>query len=155
MLVATASTVGSLTSARFSTPTSRARPRMLKQSARFAVRSTSIVTSLSSRRSSRTSIPSVVPSGSSRMPSDSTSIPSSEKEQSMPCDGTPRSFAFLIWSHQEVLRQLLLLLQLGQERQLRCTTYDVNSSSSPISIFVTCSFCLRLGADRTQPLYLL
>ena len=144
MLVATASTVGSVTSARFSTPTSRARPRMLKQSARFAVRSTSIVTSLSSR-SSRTSIPSVVPSGSSRMPSDSTSIPSSEKEQSMPCDGTPRSFAFLILKSPGSTAPTVATATVRPRRQLDAphtmskSSLLPSASTAPISIFVTCS----------------
>ncbi|CRZ42960.1 Uncharacterised protein [Vibrio cholerae] len=68
---------------------------MLKQSARLDVKSTSIVTSFSDRKS-RKSIPIGAFSASSMMPFDSTSIPSSEKEHSMPCDGWPRSLAFLI-----------------------------------------------------------
>ena len=68
---------------------------MLKQSARFGVRSTSIMLSFRFRYS-RMSAPTGASAASSIMPSLSSLISSSDAEHSIPNDSTWRSFAFLI-----------------------------------------------------------
>ncbi len=86
---------GAVTSSELSTPTSRARPAILKQSPRLGVRSTSIILSLRLRYS-RTSVPTGASVANSMMPSFSSLISSSAAEHSIPKDSSWRSFAFLI-----------------------------------------------------------
>ena len=87
---------GSLhTSSLLSTPTSRAIPRILKQSPRLGVRSTSIIASSKSRYLTK-STPTLASEGNSHNPLASSPRPSSSCAQSIPKDSTPRSLAFLI-----------------------------------------------------------
>ena len=74
---------------------SLAKPSTLKQSARFGVRSTSMTQSSKSRYS-RKSIPTGASVGSSIKPSVSGDRPNSCAAHNIPCEGTPRSLAFLI-----------------------------------------------------------
>src|SRR5690606_29306906 len=92
MAAATSGTAGSVTGSSYSTPTSRAMPRMPRQSPRLGVRSTSMIWS-SSPSQSRRSVPTGASAGSSSRPLPSSDSPSSLAEQSMPCDSTPRSLA--------------------------------------------------------------
>ena len=128
--------VGSTTSTLLSTPISRARPAMPRQSARFGVRSTSMLTSLSARYS-RISVPMGASSGSSMMPSASTSMPSSLKEQSMPWDGWPRSLAFLMVKSPGRVAPTLATHTLRPARQFGAPQTMSSSSSSPTLTLVT------------------
>ena len=73
--------------------TSRAIPRMLKQSPRSGVSSISIMASSSSSHSA-SALPTGASSGSSMMPPPSSDNDNSEAEHSMPIETTPRSLAF-------------------------------------------------------------
>ena len=95
MVAATALICGPATEDLVNTPVSRARPAKLKQSARFGVRSTSMMVS-SKLRYSRTSTPNGALSGNSIKPSELSAMPSSCSAHNIPNDSTPRSLAFLI-----------------------------------------------------------
>ncbi len=74
------------------------------------------------------------------MPSDSTSIPSSEKEQSMPCDGTPRSFAFLILKSPGSTAPTVATVTVRPRRQLDAPhTMSATALLRRYQFFVTCS----------------
>ncbi len=73
--------------------TSRARPRIDRQSARFGVSLTSSTES-SRSRTRRKSTPTGASASSSSSPDASSDNPSSLAEQSMPCDSTPRIAAW-------------------------------------------------------------
>ncbi len=83
------------TSCELSTPTSRAKPFIPRQSPRLAVRSTSIVMSFKSRYS-RTQVPTGASCANSMMPSESSAKPISNSLHNIPKEGTPRNLAFLI-----------------------------------------------------------
>ena len=95
MVGATISNSGGFTSWRQMTPTSRATPARLRQSPRLGVRSTSMMVSSKSRYS-RKLVPTGASAGSGMSPSELSARPSSEAEQSIPMETTPRSFDFLI-----------------------------------------------------------
>ena len=82
-------------SARHNCAISRARPRIEKQSARFGVKSISIMVSFR-RKYSRISIPTGASSGKINSPACSSLSPSSRAEHNIPNDSTPRSLDFLI-----------------------------------------------------------
>ena len=91
---------GSLTDNRLQTATSRAMPRILKQSPRFGVRSNSIATS-SKPNASRNSDPGVRESASSMIPSCSSLTPNSLALQSIPSDLIPLNFVGFIFKPPE------------------------------------------------------
>ncbi len=95
MVAGTGSIAGAVKVAPQLAATSCARPRILKQSARLGVRSTSIAWSSSSRNSCKP-MPTGASEGNSSKPEWSSDKPSSRAEQAMPKDSTPRSLAFLI-----------------------------------------------------------
>ena len=95
VVTGTALIAGSVNSNLLITATSRATPKMLRQSARFGVMLISIALS-SSFKYSRISVPMVASSGNSMMPLWSSEIPSSEYEHNIPSDGSPRNLAALI-----------------------------------------------------------
>ena len=119
-----------------STPTSRAKPFIPKQSPRFGVKSTSII--LSSRpRYSRKSVPTGASLGNSIMPSPSSLIPSSTKAHNMPFEGWPRNLAFLILKSPGSTAPTVATATLMPKRQFGAPHTISSSSSPPTLILVT------------------
>ena len=109
---------------------------MPRQSARFGVKSTSIVTS-SNCKYSRISWPTGASAGSSTIPSWSSEIPNSEKLHNMPNEGCPRNFAFLILKLPGNTAPTLATATLSPWRQFGAPQTISINSSSPTLIFVT------------------